>query len=255
MSKKHRAYIPIVGSIAALSLSLYMKDLLKMQLTTDEKTAIYNGNIILQPNSKILAITAHPEDLALFIGGTLKHLAKRNCDITIINVTNSKKGVDLTNLTQIRQSEQTKAANRLEVKDVRFLHLPDLHLTKIKDIEPILKNILLDIKPDIIFAFDFLYPFKALKHPDHVSIGQMVHKASSVLKNTKCQIAFYASCKPNSIVDIVTTLEEKIAAVKCHQSQLRFGEDLCERGIRRFAKYSARHTLLHYGETFRLKKI
>lgn len=255
MSKNRHTYIPVLGSIATIGLVLYIRNLFKIQLTTDEKEAIYNGNIILKPNSKILAITVYPDDLNLYVGGTLKHLSQRNCDITVINVVNDGKCMSLRNLIQNRQTKQVKAANVLGIKDTKLFHLPSMDLKKIENIKPMLENAFLDIKPDIIFAFDFLYPFNALKYPNHINVGRIAHRASSVLKNTKCQFAFYASSRPNSIVDITTTLEDKICAVKCPQRQLRFRESLYKRGIRRLARYSANRTILNYGETFRLNKI
>lgn len=120
-----------VGSVAALS-TLYIRRKIDMRLVVNEKEAIYNGFKILQDAGKVLAFTAHPDDLEIFMGGTLRLLSARGSHVTVVDVTDGEKGVNITNLARIRRQEQRRAADVLQVSDLRFLHLPDLNLTKVK---------------------------------------------------------------------------------------------------------------------------
>lgn len=251
MKSPKKAYIPLIGGAALLS-GLYLKHLLEMKLTVNPQKAIYNGQKILRAGSNILAFTAHPDDLEFLMGGTLKILADMGHNVTIVDVTDGEKGTNVRNLGPIRIKEQRNASKVLRVNSLEFLHLPDLHLKDDKRLEPIFRNLLTDINPDTVFTFDYNYPIRIIKHPDHVTVGRVVSETvEKYLSDTN--IIYYGSRCPNAIIDITDKIRDKKSAIRCHKSQIRFTPKIYDYGVNMFGRYNARNAFIKYGESFRMQ--
>ncbi len=238
--------------LAALSSVLYVKHLSSIKLGVNEKEAVYNGFNLLNFKGKVLAVTAHPDDLEIFMGGTLKILSERNLEIHVIDVTDGEKGTHQNNLAEVRINEQLNAGKMLGIRQVHFLHLPDLQLSTINNLEYNLREAIVDINPDIVFAFDHVYPFRAIIHPDHIAVGRAVANIIEKEMNNTVPIVYYASRKVNTIVDITNSMESKILSVKAHRSQLRFGPRPYGYLMKKLARYNAKKTTGQYVEIFRV---
>lgn len=238
-------------ALGVLSSALYVKYKSAVKLTVSDKEAIYRGFNLLNFKGRVLAITAHPDDLEIFMGGTLKLLSERKLEIHVIDVTDGERGTHLKNLAQVRINEQLHAGQLLGIKKVHFLHLPDLQLSTINNLEYNLREAITAIKPDLIFAFDPVYPWRAIIHPDHMAVGRAV---SAIAKNDlhgKIPVVYYASRRVNTVVDIANSLECKVKSVKAHRSQLRFGTRPYSFLIKRLAHFNAKKTSGQYVEVFR----
>lgn len=242
-----------VSAVAILAISI-VRSKINMKLTKDTDRAIENGKLLTEKPCRVLAISAHPDDLEFFAGGLLKKMKSVGHDIHIIDVTDGEKGTRIRNLAQIRRFEQLKAGSILDIDNIDFLQLPDLRLSQIENLDSIFKEHIEKIIPDIVLTFDYFKPIRAIKHPDHIMVGRSTKKAVEQLEYKKPILIYYASREPNSVVDISTSIEDKIKAVQAHRSQIRFSGKPYAYLIRAFARYCSNNTNLKYVESFRMEK-
>lgn len=236
---------PVAGGVL-----LYLSYLLSIRLYVSKQEAVYNGFELMNQCGRILAVTAHPDDLEIFMGGTLKLLSRRKREIHVIDVTDGEKGVRRKNLAQTRISEQIQACKVLGVENVHFLHLPDLHLQQTKSLRPVLHDKIKAIKPEVVFAFDYLYPLRAIIHPDHIAAGRAVADiVHSDLQDTVLML--YGTRRPDTVIDISESLPNKIESIRMHRSQLRFGTAPYGILTSLLARYNSKQTVGRYVEIFR----
>lgn len=219
MKKKN---IVFAAGIAAVSVT-FIKYKIHVKPVKDESQALHNGFELLNLKGKILVITPHPDDAEFFAGEVIKKIAGINKNVYMLDVTNGEKGTNIKDLASIRQKEQLIAAEKLGVNKPCFLCLPDMHLDKVKNLEKKIESYIRKIEPDVIITFDGIYPWRLIKHPDHIAVGNAVTNILRRRMDKKTVIIYYATRKPNVIVDISSDLKEKVDILKTHKSQLRFG--------------------------------
>lgn len=247
MKKKN---IIFAAGLTAVSAAL-IKYKIHIKPLKDENQAFYNGFKLLNLKRKILVITPHPDDAELFAGVLIKQIACINKNVYMLDVTNGEKGTNIKHLESIRQEEQVMAAAKLGVNKPCFLHLPDMHLDKVKNLDEKIESYIKQIEPDVIITFDSIYPWRLLKHPDHIAVGNAV---TSILKRRKDKatvIIYYATRKPNIIVDISSNLKEKVDILKIHKSQLRFGIYPYKYILKWYAALCASNSSSCYAEVYR----
>jgi N-acetylglucosamine malate deacetylase 1 len=176
----------------------------------------------------VLVIAAHPDDEILGCGGTVALHAARGDHVTSVIACEGESlrygpgGVG--------QSEHTRrAANILGVTDVRSLEFPDQGLDTITLTEIIapLEGVVLEVTPDIVYCQyggdinrDHEILFKATlvaTRPTQPSIEAVY--AFDTASSTEW--AYPRMFAPDTWVDISTTLEKKIAAMACYESEVR----------------------------------
>jgi LmbE family N-acetylglucosaminyl deacetylase len=243
----------VYASTAAALVILLIKNKLSIKTFQASEKAIENGLAILRNSNRILAISAHPDDLEFFAGGLLKLMNVRGHEVHIIDVTDGEKGVRVKNLAEIRREEQLAAGRVLGISNIHFLHLPDLKLEQINTLDNMIKQYIQEIKPDIILTFDYYKPIKVIIHPDHIKVGSSTTEAVKQLTYKKPYLLYYASREPNAIVDISDSIEDKIKAVQKHRSQIRFSTKPYGSFIKLFGRYSSLNTPIKYSESFRLE--
>jgi LmbE family N-acetylglucosaminyl deacetylase len=194
----------------------------------------------------VLGVAAHPDDLDFSAAGTMAAFAKQGAAIHYLILTDGGKGTadsDITSerLIQIRQSEQRTAAEAVGCLNVEFLAYPDGCLEPNLDVKRDVVRAIRRVKPDVVITIDPTMVYSAdrgfINHPDHRAAGQAAldavfplardhlsfpelldeglepHKVSTVLltnfeKNDYC-------------VDISDTVEQKMAALAAHKSQIQ----------------------------------
>jgi LmbE family N-acetylglucosaminyl deacetylase len=135
----------------------------------------------------------------------------------------------------IREEEQSAAAKILGVKEVVYLRHPDLGLGYTPQFRKELLRLILTYRPEIIVTCD-PYSMKYSSNPDHRVTGRAVLDAVwpfALAPNTYRdllaeglrlhkvrEVWLWASEKTNFRSDISATFDLKIAAVKCHPSQI-----------------------------------
>jgi LmbE family N-acetylglucosaminyl deacetylase len=190
-------------------------------------------------SADVLIVIPHPDDAEFAVAGTVAHWTKEGKQVVYLVCTKGEKGTTNRSLkpeklAEIREKEQVAAANLLGVREVIFLGLPDQSLEDTPSFrKQIVRNIRL-YRPSIVVTSD---PYRRyVWHRDHRITGQVTldavfpyardHLAYPDLleeglepHNVK-EIWFWASEDINHRCDVTATFDLKIAALRCHQSQL-----------------------------------
>jgi LmbE family N-acetylglucosaminyl deacetylase len=193
----------------------------------------------LSDTSDIMVIAAHPDDAEFGAAGSVAKWTREGQRVIYIVCTSGEKGttdpdIKPAQLAKIREKEQTDAATALGVSNVVFLRYPDQEL---EDTPLFRKSIVRQIRkyqPDIILTsdpyrryiwhrdhriigqvtLDAVYPYARdhLAYPDLIEEGLMPHKVKEIL--------FWGTEDVNLHIDIAETFHLKLAALRCHKSQI-----------------------------------
>lgn len=176
----------------------------------------------------VLVIAAHPDDEVLGCGGTIALHARANDPVTIVIVCEGESlryGSEGVN----QQAHIRKAAHLLGVDDVRLLNFPDQQLdtyTLTKVIDP-LEKIVREVQPRVVYGQyggdinrDHQLLFQAIlvaTRPTVTSIEAVY--AFDTASSTEW--AYPRTFVPDTWVDIATTMESKLKAMECYESEVR----------------------------------
>jgi LmbE family N-acetylglucosaminyl deacetylase len=229
------------------------------------------------PQLRVLGIFAHPDDSEFSCGGTAALWADAGAHITYVIVTNGAAGSndpnqDLAELVRIREAEQRAACAVLGVQEVIFLGYADGTLQPTIELRRELTRIIRQLKPDRVLTGDptaVFYGTDYINHPDHRAAAEAAIYAvfpSAVTRPIFPELLaegyqphqvkeVYISgddMHNNTHIDISSTLERKIEALRCHTSQLDPGDGKWVRDWA--AEYGKAHDLA-FAEGFRVMKL
>lgn len=208
----------------------------------DPDLARENGQDLLKGKYRVVAICAHPDDLEYWLGGTLGKLSANGSQVTAVICTKNQVEGD------VREQEQKKAAQILGYYDVKFLNLPDRHLTENQDeLKLKLTELFQAIKPQVVITFDTKKEGPVYHHPDHETAGRVTLEVSKKIKPE--HIYFFHTSAPDTLVDISDIIDKKIAALDAHvsQSHVLFGFD--------FRDWQLRKMLSHFGKIINVQYV
>jgi LmbE family N-acetylglucosaminyl deacetylase len=190
----------------------------------------------------VLFIAAHPDDADFLAGGTIARLVKEGRDTAYVVVTNGNKGssdpsMRPEQLIALREAEQRDAARVLGVADVRFLGYEDGELEDTRELRRDVTREIRRWRPDLIIT---LNPHRTYSnfpgwHRDHRTTARVV--LDCVYPLARDRMAFPELLpdyqphtvrevytvqweQPDLIVDITSTIDLKLAAIRCHPSQV-----------------------------------
>ena len=204
---------------------------------------------------KVLAMSAHPDDMEFEAGGTLAKFAKRGYEVNLLVLTNGKYR-DMNGNEYLKtdlQVEGTKAAEILGAKEPIFLDNVVTNLRVTGEIVTQVDNIVDEIKPDIFISH---HPFDS--HQDHKAAAEIMFavcrqgRVKNVLSGStlpyRPNIFAY---RPQFFVDISETIDTKIKSIRAYKSQYKKfgGEKLIER-MRDMAKTQGWAMGYEYAESF-----
>jgi LmbE family N-acetylglucosaminyl deacetylase len=138
-------------------------------------------------------------------------------------------------LIRIREEEQREAARLLGVEEVLFLRRPDQGLEDTPEFRKLIVRQIRTFQPKIVMTSD---PYRRyIWHRDHRVIGQVVLDAvfpyardhlaypdliaEGLLPHKVRELYFWGAEEINLRSDITRTFDLKIAALRCHVSQVR----------------------------------
>jgi LmbE family N-acetylglucosaminyl deacetylase len=216
--------------------------------------------------SDIMVITPHPDDAEFGVAGTVRRWTSEGKDVIYVVCTNGDKGTVDPNikpdqLALIREQEQLAAAELLGVREVVFLRHPDQTLEDTPEFRKELVRLIRMYKPETVVTADpyrryiwhrdhritgqvtldaiFPYARDLLSFPDLLEEGLQPHKVKEVL--------LWAAQEPNYRIDITATFATKLAALRCHKSQI--GDNPSAELEERLRN---RHKMLAQGEDYEL---
>jgi len=193
--------------------------------------------------AEVMVVTPHPDDAEYGVAGTVARWTGEGKNVIYVVCTNGDKGTSDANvkpdkLARIRGREQMAAARLLGVREVTFLRHPDQSLEDTPGFRKELVRLIRMYRPETVVTADpyrryiwhrdhritgqvtldavFPYARDSLAYPDLLQEGLEPHKVREVL--------LWASEEPNYRCDITDTFDIKLAALRCHKSQV--GDDL-----------------------------
>ncbi|KEF38871.1 putative LmbE-like protein [Schinkia azotoformans MEV2011] len=210
---------------------------------------------------RILVIAPHNDDEVLGVGGTMAKFAKMGYEVYVCEITSSPIPEKVDNI----QKEALKAHNILGVKETIFLGLPVVGLkeTPSADINSKILEVVDRIKPNIAFI-----PHKGDMHIDHGEVARSSMVALRPVNNPQLK-AIYAyetlsetewntpsidnAFIPNVWIDISNTIDIKLQAMECYQSQLKeFPNPRSLKAIRALAEFRGSTVCVNSAESFML---
>lgn len=204
--------------------------------------------------NRVMVVAAHPDDPGFGCGGTIAKWAAAGKEITFLILTNGDKGTHDPNvkpgkLAAIREKEQWDAARELGVKDVIFRGYPDQTLENTMALRREVSGLYRQYKPHIVMAID---PWRRYQlHPDHRAAGMVALDAIYASREVHVfpeqfmgdvstwrvsEAYLYWTDQPDYYEDVTEFIDQRIASLRKHVSQVRAPEKLEERMKERTAK-------------------
>lgn len=195
---------------------------------------------MIRDPADILVISAHPDDAEFGVGGTVARWVREGRTVVYAVCTNGDKGttdraVKTEELAKLRMEEQQAAAALLGVREVVFMGYPDQSLEDTPGFRKDIVRLIRIYRPGIVVTSDpyrryiwhrdhriagqvtldavFPYARDHLAYPDLLEEGLEPHKVEEIL--------FWAAEDVNFRTDITRTFHLKLAALKCHKSQMK----------------------------------
>jgi LmbE family N-acetylglucosaminyl deacetylase len=192
---------------------------------------------MLSSFKRVLVVAPHPDDETLGVGGTIHRLVLQGADVCVAVMTGEGKGVHPLfppESFRMVQQEFREAMKTLGVTQTRFTNLPTTLLTEtpVHEINRAAALIVQDVQPDLIFL-----PFEHDLHRDHGIInyafavalrphlpgrrGDHLVLNYETLSETHLQSPYSkASFEPQFWIDITSSIDVKLAALACFDSQV-----------------------------------
>lgn len=207
---------------------------------------------------KILIFAPHNDDEILGCGGTIAKYIKAGNQVYVCEVTKGK-------MYETLQEEALSAHRMLGVTETFFLNLPVVQLRNLNqgDINSAMGEVVKKVNPDIAYI-----PHRGDMHIDH---EETAGAAMVALRPVNCPElrAIYAyetlsetewnipavdnAFIPNVWVDISETIEDKIRAMRCYQSQIKeFPNPRSVKAIRSLSEFRGSTVCTHNAECFML---
>jgi LmbE family N-acetylglucosaminyl deacetylase len=201
---------------------------------------------------RVLCVMAHPDDVDFGCAGTVAAWSKAGIEVSYCIITDGDAGgfdpsVPRTQIAGIRRAEQTAAASEVGVTDLTFLGYPDGRLEVTMDLRRDISRVIRQVRPDRVVCQSPDRNFQRIfaSHPDHLAAGEATLCAvypdsrnpftftelvdEGLEAWTVREVWMNAMQSPNRFVDITDTVDRKLAALRCHVSQLPDEEATLER--------------------------
>jgi len=189
--------------------------------------------------SSLLAIFAHPDDEAFRCGGTLALLARRGVRVWVLCATRGEAGVSglaRQQAGQVRERELRCSCRALGIEPPRFLDYRDETLAQADEDQAIQQVVqaVRELRPQVLLTWP---PDGVSGHPDHVAVSRWTGAA---FQRADGPVALYHLVVPRSLaealgmthlhtvpdeavtlaVDVSAVWEAKMAAIRCHRTQM-----------------------------------
>ncbi len=240
-----------------------------------------------EQNKVAMVIIAHPDDAEFGCAGTVAIWAREGWDVYYVVCTDGAGGGpdDATDVgleaqrkgTETRKREQLAAGEILGIKDVVFLDYPDGELEPTIELRRDLVRALRGYRPARVIcpSPDRIWtPVLMIRryHPDHLAVG--VASLAAIYPATQNPWAFpelmdeglpphkvseiYIMGAPvvNYAVDISATIQQKLAALRAHTSQIgNFADEMEQRILKSNAEQGAKYGMSYAEEFHRVENV
>jgi len=213
--------------------------------------------------TRVLVLAAHPDDEILGMGATIALHADRGDEVRIVCVTDGSStqypGDD--ELRERKYGEARRAAAELGVDDYVHLTLPDMRLDTLAhvDVNKPVEEQVRDFRPEVVYTPhpDVNLDHRALFDSAIVATrpvpGQVVRRVLTYAptSSTEWTPAGRNWFVPNWFVDVGETIERKLAAFACYETERReYPHPRSERALRAHAEFFGASCGCEYAEPF-----
>ena len=222
-----------------------------------------DGATLFVPDENIkraLFVVAHPDDIDFGSAGTVATLTAAGVEVLYCLVTSGDAGGDASTHTKqeraaIREREQRAAAAVVGVTDLTFLGWPDGMVEPTLELRRAITKVIRTVKPDLVVTQNPERNWERMygSHPDHMAAGEATVRAvypdarnphffpelldEGFEPHTVPQLWINVMA-PTLVVDITDVFDKKLAALRCHESQVGHRDDL-EEAIRGWGSSNA----------------
>jgi LmbE family N-acetylglucosaminyl deacetylase len=170
---------------------------------------------------RVLVVAPHMDDEVIGPGGTLVRHVRAGSDVAVVFASDgagTTSGTIRDEYVEVRKHEAAAAAERMGTTIAGFLDHPDGDLCRHeRQLALDLVRVIDEVDPDQIFV-----PFPTDHHRDHqataAATSQAIRRAD--WHGTVWAYEAWSPLWPNASVDITDVLDDKVAALECHASQI-----------------------------------
>jgi LmbE family N-acetylglucosaminyl deacetylase len=194
---------------------------------------------------RFMVIAAHPDDADFGPAATAAAWIDQGSVGWLVCCTSGDAGAedpdtDPLELAALREKEQRAAAKVVGYEGVTFLHMPDGALVNDLILREHLVREIRTFKPDAVLATDpqtLFYRGRGVNHTDHRAAGMAAVDAvypaarnpmafpwlakQGLAKHNVRRLYLFWTEQPNAHVDITSTVNRKLDALRAHESQLK----------------------------------
>jgi LmbE family N-acetylglucosaminyl deacetylase len=225
---------------------------------------------------RAMVIMAHPDDIEFSCAGTVARWVREGAQVCYVLCTSGDVGIAQPNMTraraaEIREAEQREAAAIIGVQEVVFLREPDGMLEATLALRKKLVREIRRFKPDAVICGDPQALWAGenyINHPDHRAAAlaaldaifpaagqpnlfeELAEEGLSAHKVYKVFVVTWERGQNYTYVDISSTIDLKIAALKAHKSQM--GDWDPTESVKTWAAERAKGLEIDYAEAFRV---
>jgi len=190
-------------------------------------------------HDSVLVVAAHPDDEVLGCGGTMARLANEGREVRIAILAEGmtsrypqRENADQKHLDHLHGNAR-QAAHEVGAKEVLLTKLPDNRLDTVPllDVVKIVEELIAKFDPAVIYTHhpgdlnvDHGVVYRAVLTASRPLPGQRVREIYAFEVASSTEWAFQRlepSFRPNVFVDISSTLENKVAALACYDTETR----------------------------------
>jgi LmbE family N-acetylglucosaminyl deacetylase len=187
----------------------------------------------------VLVVAAHPDDEILGCGGTMARLTREGQEVRIAILAEGmssryahREGADRQQLQHLHARAQ-QAADKVGAKELVLCKLPDNRLDTVPllDVVKLVEELVVRFRPEIIYTHhpgdlnvDHGVVHRAVLTATRPTAGQCVSEIYTFEVPSSTEWAFQQlqpAFRPNVFVDITETLETKIEALACYDTETR----------------------------------
>lgn len=230
-----------------------------------------------RPFGRALVVVAHPDDAEFGAAGTIARWVEQGTHVAYLVVTDGASGsadpaMTVGRLTELREREQRAACRELGVTDVEFLGHRDGYLEATPAVRRQVAAAIRRHRPEAVVTLNPEVRWNAagyINHPDHRAVGDLVLASINPAASTRlwdltlideglepwdvAELWMMGFGDGPEIADITSTFDRKVAALRCHESQLA-GWDPLPR-VREMAAAAGATAGVALGEAFTILRL
>jgi 4-oxalomesaconate hydratase len=231
---------------------------------------------MIDSNVNLLVVSAHAADFVWRAGGTIAKYVKYGANVSLVILSYGVRGESndlwniegqtVDNVKKVRRAEIEEAAKHLGIQNMEIWDFEDYHMQINEERMERLTRKIREVKPHHILTHG---PRDAF-NPDHETVSKYVFEASVLSTSNGVRIAGTSTAKqarlfgfephqseisdfkPDVIIDITETYEQKAAAMNCFKAQKHLIEYYGAKALLRgnHARRVSGHNQYKYAEAF-----